>query len=292
MHASELILERFAGLSPTLQQAAKFALDHPNEVVIGSMRTLAQRAGAQPASFVRLAQALGLAGWPELKQAFAEELGLDSQGYGQRARKLAGRSRSRDTRGLLGEMFAVQRRNLDATELHCAASLRSAAKVLKRASAVHVAGFRASFAIASSLVYGYRLFRHSVHLVDGLGGGLEMQLRSVQPRDAVVVISFAPYSREALIVAQAARTAGAQLVALTDSSAAPIALGADAAIQFAVDSPSFFPSVAAGIAAVEALLEVLVADAGGDVAERIERSEQHLFESGAYLQPPVRRGAG
>jgi len=185
----------------------------------------------------------------------------------------------------------VQRRNLDATELHCAASLRSAAKVLKRASSVHVAGFRASFAIASSLVYGYRLFRHTVHLVDGLGGGLEMQLRSVQPRDAVVVISFAPYSREALIVAQAARTAGAQLVALTDSSAAPIALGADAAIQFAVDSPSFFPSVAAGIAAVEALLEVLVADAGGDVAERIERSEQQLFESGAYLQPPVTRGA-
>jgi len=289
MHASELILERIAGLSPTLQQAAKFALDHPNEVVIGSMRTLAQRAGAQPASFVRLAQALGLAGWPELKQAFAAELGLDSQGYGQRAKKLAGRGRDA---GLLGEMFAVQRRNLDATEVHCAASLRAAAKVLKRAPAVHVAGFRASFTIASSLFYGYRLFRHSVHLVDGLGGGLEMQLRSVQPRDAVVVISFAPYSREALIVAQAVRPAGAQLVALTDSSAAPIALGADATIQFAVDSPSFFPSVAAGVAAVEALLEVLVAEAGGDVAERIERSEQQLFESGAYLRPPAKRAAG
>lgn len=287
MRASELILERFATLSPTLQQAAKFALDHPNEVVIGSMRTLAQRAGAQPASFVRLAQALGLAGWPELKQAFAVELGLDPQGYGQRAQRLAGRGR--DAGGLLSEMFAVQRRNLDATETHCAASLRAAAKVLKRASAVHVAGFRASFMIAASLFYGYRLFRHSVHLVDGLGGGLEMQLRSVQPRDAVVVISFAPYSREALIVTQAARAAGAQLVALTDSSAAPIALGADATIQFAVDSPSFFPSIAAGVAAVEALLEVLVADAGGDVAQRIERSEQQLFESGAYLQPPSRR---
>jgi len=292
MHASELILDRFAGLSPTLQQAAKFTLDHPNEVVIGSMRTLAQRAGAQPASFVRLAQALGLAGWPELKQAFAAELGLDSQGYGQRAKKLAGRGRGRDAGGLLSEMFAVQRRNLDATEAHCAASLSAAAKVLKRASAVHVAGFRASFTIASSLFYGYRLFRHSVHLVDGLGGGLEMQLRSVQPRDAVVVTSFAPYSREALIVAQAARAAGAQLVALTDSSAAPIALGADATIQFAVDSPSFFPSVAAGVAAVEALLEVLVAEAGGDVAERISRSEQQLFESGAYLRPPARRAAG
>jgi len=290
MHASELILERFANLSPTLQQAAKFALDHPNEVVIGSMRTLAHRAGAQPASFVRLAQALGLAGWPELKQAFAAELGLASQGYGERAKKLAGRGR--EAGGLLSEMFAVQRRNLDATETHCADSLRTAAKVLKRAPTVHIAGFRASFTIASSLFYGYRLFRHSVHLVDGLGGGLEMQLRSVQPRDAVVVISFAPYSREALIAAQLARAAGAQLVALTDSSAAPIALGADATIQFAVDSPSFFPSVAAGVAAVEGLLEVLVAEAGGDVAERIARSEEQLFESGAYVRPPARRLGG
>ncbi|HKX44225.1 MAG TPA: MurR/RpiR family transcriptional regulator [Burkholderiaceae bacterium] len=283
MTATELILARFAGLSPTLQQAAKFALDHPNEVVIGSMRTLAERAGAQPASFVRLAQALGLAGWPELKQAFAADLGLDTQGYGQRAKKLAGRGRDS---ALLGELFAVQRRNLDATEQHCGASLRGAAKILRRAGAVHVAGFRACFAIATSLVYGYRLFRPSVHLVDGLGGALEMQLRSVQPRDVVVVISFAPYSREALIVAQAARSAGAQLVALADSSAAPIALGADVVIPFAVASPSFFPSVAAGIAAVEALLEVLVAEAGGDVAERIARSEQQLFDSGAYLQPP------
>jgi len=182
MTATDLILARFAGLSPTLQQAAKFALDHPNEVVVGSMRTLAQRAGAQPASFVRLAQALGLPGWPALKQAFAAELGLDTQGYGQRAKKLAGRGRDS---ALLGELFAVQRRNLDATEAHCAASLRGAAKILRRAGAVHVAGFRACFAIASSLVYGYRLFRPSVHLVDGLGGALEMQLRSVQPRDAV-----------------------------------------------------------------------------------------------------------
>ena len=59
MKATDLILDRFPSLSPQLQVAARFVVDHPNEVVIGSMRTLAERAQAQPATFVRLAQQLG-----------------------------------------------------------------------------------------------------------------------------------------------------------------------------------------------------------------------------------------
>jgi DNA-binding MurR/RpiR family transcriptional regulator len=288
MGARELILERFPSLSPTLQQAARFVVDHPNEVVIASMRTLAERAGAQPATFVRLAQQLGYAGWPELKGAFADDLGLGSGRYEQRAKGL--RERGHDAT-LVGEMFGAHRRNLDATQAQGAPALHAAAKVLKRAKVIHVAGFRASFAVAHSLHYGLRLFRNSVALVDGQAGSLEFQLRAIAAADAVVVISFAPYSREALQVLEAARQAGARVVAFTDSGASPLALGADVAVLFAVDSPSFFPSVAAGVAATEALTEILVAEAGAGVAEAIGRAEQQLFDSGAYLQPPPKRRA-
>ncbi|HEY2928334.1 MurR/RpiR family transcriptional regulator [Piscinibacter sp.] len=286
MGARDLILERFPSLSPTMQQAARFVVDHPNDVVIASMRTLAERAGAQPATFVRLAQQLGYAGWPELKSAFADDLGLNSNRYGQRAKGLA--ERGHDA-ALVGEMFTAQHRNLDATQAQSALSMREAAKVLKRAKAVHVAGFRASFPVAYSLHYGLRLFRNSVALIDGQAGSLEFQLRAIDKSDAVVVISFAPYSRESLQVLEAARGAGARVIAFTDSSASPLALGADVAVLFSVDSPSFFPSVAAGVAATEALLEILVAESGANVAEAIERAEQQLFDSGAYLPPPAKR---
>jgi DNA-binding MurR/RpiR family transcriptional regulator len=286
MGARDLILERFPSLSPTMQQAARFVVDHPNDVVIASMRTLAERAGAQPATFVRLAQQLGYAGWPELKSAFADDLGLNSSRYGQRAKGLA--ERGHDA-ALVGEMFTAQHRNLDATQAQSALSMREAAKVLKRAKAVHVAGFRASFPVAYSLHYGLRLFRNSVALIDGQAGSLEFQLRAIDKSDAVVVISFAPYSRESLQVLEAARGAGARVIAFTDSSASPLALGADVAVLFSVDSPSFFPSVAAGVAATEALLEILVAESGANVAEAIERAEQQLFDSGAYLLPPAKR---
>lgn len=286
MHAKDLILQRFTSLSPTLQAAARFIVDHPNEVVIASMRSLAQRAGAQPATLVRLAQQLGYAGWPDLKAAFAEGLGLHAERYAPRAKSLAARSRHTD---LLGELFEVQRHNLDTTEAQCAGPLRAAVKLLRQAKAVHVAGFRASFPMAYALVYGYRLFRSSVHLIDAHGGGLEMQLRPIERHDVVVAISFAPYSREAMVAVEAAQRCGARVVVLTDSSTSPLALAADVAVLFAAASPSFFPSVTAAMAATEALLELLVADAGEAVAQQIDRAEQQLFDSGAYLEPPRKR---
>ncbi|QEI06639.1 MurR/RpiR family transcriptional regulator [Pigmentiphaga aceris] len=285
MNARAQMLAQFDSLSPKLQVAARFAVDHPNEVVIASMRALAERAGAQPATLVRLAQQLGYAGWPELKSAFADDLGLNGERYGERARNLAARSQSTD---LLGEMFIAQQRNLASTEALCTGALRDAARLLAGARAVHVAGFRASFPIAYSLVYGYRLFRNSVHLIDGQGG-LEMQMRPIEQGDVVVAISFAPYSSECMDVIKAARNAGASILAMTDSNASPLALAANATLLFSIDSPSFFPSVAAAVAVTEALLELLVANGGDQVAARIGNAEKRLLESGAYLPPSAKR---
>ncbi|HMF28699.1 MAG TPA: hypothetical protein VKE42_08005, partial [Candidatus Cybelea sp.] len=60
-------------------------------------------------------------------------------------------------------------------------------------------------------------------------------------------------------------------------------------ILFSIESPSFFPSVAAGIAVTEALLEILVAEGGADIPDTIDRAEKELFESGAYVLPPTKR---
>lgn len=283
MQTKEHILRSFPVLSPKLQEAAKFIVDHPNEVVMLSMRTLAQHANAQPATMFRLAQQLGYTGWPALKDAFANDLGLHGKRYGQRAKALAGRGKDI---GLLNEIFTAHRENLEATESQCAVSLRKAASLLQRSKVVHIAGFRASFAIAHSFLYGYRLFRNSVQSVDGLAGGLEMQLRAIEKGDAVVVASFAPYSKEAMLVIQAAKDAKASIIALTDSSASPLALMADVSVLFTVESPSFFPSVAAGVAVTEALLGILVADDSETLVKPIDRVEQGLLDSGAYLQAP------
>jgi DNA-binding MurR/RpiR family transcriptional regulator len=127
-----------------------------------------------------------------------------------------------------------------------------------------------------------------VRLIRGDAGTLEMELRALNAKDAVLVAGFAPYSQESLRVATAAREAGCKVIALTDSTVAPIALQADCTLLFAIDSPSFFPSITSGVAMVEALVEHLLARKGKGAIRALEQTEGQLHRTGAYL--PVQHG--
>ncbi|MBB6576629.1 DNA-binding MurR/RpiR family transcriptional regulator [Comamonas odontotermitis] len=288
MGVIDQLRDRFASLSPSLQQVARYVLDHPGDVVTQSMRTVGQHAQVPPTTLVRFAQTCGFAGWNEFKQALTGDMGLSSDSanqYGDKARSLIGRSRDKQ---LTAEMFAMQRSNLDTTEQHSAPRLASAARLLEKAAQVHVMGMRACFPVAFSLVYVYRLFRQSVHLLEGMGGVREMQLRAVDKGDVLVAISFAPYSQETVQAVELARARGCKVLALTDSLASPLSLAADETLLFAVNSPSFFPSVTAAQALAESLLEVLVSRAGPEAVARIEAAEGELHDSGVYVQAPRR----
>ncbi len=201
------------------------------------MRKIAVSAGVQPATLVRLSQYLGFEGWQGLRELFVDALRGSSQPYARRARKVV---RDGGMSRMLGEMLEAQHNNLDQIGAGNEKALQAAADLLSSAACVHVAGFRSCFPIAFTFHYVYRLFRSTVQLVRGEAGTLEMELRALGPRDAVLVISFAPYSQEVIRVANAAREAGCKVVALTDSSVAPIALAADCTLLFSVESPSFF----------------------------------------------------
>ncbi|MGE8492531.1 MULTISPECIES: MurR/RpiR family transcriptional regulator [Comamonas] len=285
MGVIDQLRDRFASLSPSLQQVARYVLDHPNEVVTQSMRSVGQHAQVPPTTLVRFAQTCGFEGWNPFKQALTADMGLTGEvanAYGERARSLLGRAQDQQ---LTAEMFAMQRSNLDLTEQHSAARLTAAAQLLETADQVHVMGMRACFPVAFSLVYVYRLFRRSVHLLEGMGGVREMQLRAIDAGDALVAISFAPYSQETVHAVELARARGCKVLALTDSLASPLSLAADETLLFAVNSPSFFPSVTAAQALSESLLEVLVSRAGPQAVARIESAEGELHDSGIYVQP-------
>jgi DNA-binding MurR/RpiR family transcriptional regulator len=288
MTASHRIRERFGSLSPGLQRAGKYALDHPNEIVTVSMRSIAQRADVPPATLVRFAQTLGFAGWPQLKEAFAQELGLAPEQYGQRTvQPVGGEGETQDV-AVLSDLYDAQAHNMAYTKTHSGLPLGRAAALLVASAQVHVAGFRASFPLAFAFAYGYRMLRSTVQLLDAGGGGLEMQMRAMVEGDAVVVIGFSPYSRETEWVARTARGTGCKIVALTDSPASPLSLLADETLLFSALSPSGLPSTAAGMALAEALLALVIHETGSAAAERIKVSEEALFAANAYLPRPSR----
>lgn len=275
-----LIRARFAGLSPQFQTGAAFLLDHPDEVAVLSMRKVADRAQVQPASLVRLAQQLGFPGWNEMRELFVARVRTRPEPLTNRARSLvAGNAKQ----SLAHDLLVAQQHNLDVTAAQNERTLVEAARILRRARHVHVAGYRSCYAVAFGLVYGYRFFRSSVSLLTGEAGTLDMQLRAIDRDSATVVISFAPYSVEAVRVAETALEKGSKLVAITDSAVSPIALNADKLLIFSHESPSFFPSLVAATAIAESLVAHLLALEGAGAVEQLEQAERSLHAKGDYV---------
>lgn len=274
-----LVQREFAAMTPQFQVGARYLLDFPAEVPVASMRAIAAQAGVQPATLVRLAQSLGYGGWRDLKQVFVASLHDATRQYADRANTVVrgGRSRSPVNNA------AVQADNIRMLAKVNTDSLPKAVRLLAKARHVHVAGFRASFAPAFTLQYLYRLFRPSVTLIRGDAGTLEMELRGMAKGDVTVIIAFAPYSREALRAAEAARKARSRVVAICDSLLAPMALHADCVLLFSTDTPSFFPSSVAALSLVEILIEQLLAQAGQQAVTGIGQAETQLHQTGAYL---------
>ncbi|PCE22583.1 DNA-binding protein [Paraburkholderia acidicola] len=275
-----LIRTRFAELSPQFQMGAAFLLDHPDEVAVSSMRKVAERAQVQPASLVRLSQQLGFPGWNELRELFVARVRTRPERLTSKARSLV-KTSAKDA--LAHDLLIAQQHNLELTAAHNARATVEAARLLRRASHVHVAGFRSCYSVAFGLVYGYRLFHPSVSLLNGEAGTLELQLHGVQRDSATIVISFAPYSAEAARVAEAVQEKGGRLIAITDSAVSPIALHADKVLIFSHDSPSFFPSLVAATAIAESLVAHLLALEGARAVEQIEKAEHAFHSKGAYL---------
>jgi DNA-binding MurR/RpiR family transcriptional regulator len=272
----------FSDMTRQFQVGAKYLLDFPAEVPIASMRTIARQAKVQPATLVRLAQSLGFDGWADMKEIFVRAFRQSPGMYASQAKKVV-RSRSRGA--MVSQTLAAQAANLGMIEGRNAQDLARAVSLLSAASWVHVAGFRSCFAPAFTLHYLYRLFRPSVTMLRGDAGTLEMELRAVTENDAIVVMSFAPYSQETRRVTDAAQEIGCKVLAITDSVVAPIAQHADCTLIVSTTTPSFFPSVTSFVAMVELLVEQLLAKKGMQAVSGIELAEAQLHASGAYIVP-------
>ncbi len=263
-----------------LQQVGRFVAANDYDATTRSMRDLAAEAGADPASFTRLAKALGYSGWDELRAALTE------------ARRPAQPSpfsaRTRDRRRGPKSDISLVADKLDAEAAGLsrisAGSVANAAKALHAARRIWIAGFRSCRSVAELLNYQLRLFRaDEVQLVGG-SGPEDLDLGAFRAGDAVVVIGFAPYSTASVLSARAAHDSGATLIAIADTIAAPMAEGADHLLLYeAASSPGFFPSLTGAIAIAQSLAAVTFVLGGAGAKRRLEETEGRLSAMSQYV---------
>ena len=274
----DLLRRALPDLPPRLREVGQFLHRHAFEASTRSMRGLAASAGINPASFTRLAQALGYGGWDDLRDALIEARRPEPD-HPYTSRVAAGSSGS----------VATAMLEADATGLTqiTAAPIEAAAAALHAAPFVWVAGFRSCRSVAALLHYQLRLFRpDSVQLV-GSAGPEDLDFGAFRSSQAVVVTGFAPYSRASVMTMRAARAAGCIVIALADAPDAPMAAGADHLLHFdAAAGPGFFPSLTGAIAQAQALAAACFALGGPAALARLRQTEVMLAAHSQYIPGP------
>jgi DNA-binding MurR/RpiR family transcriptional regulator len=285
----ERIAAAIDGLSPQLRRAARSLLANPDQVAVQTIRETAAQAGVTPATLVRLAKTLGLPGYPALKRAFLDRALANGSRLPYRAKAADLQKLGLDA-SLHERLYACQLANLEGARAANPPDLfQRCAERLAGARRVWIAGFRSLYPLAFHLHYVWGFFRKDLFLAASPGGAIDNGAFEIEREDALFVASVSPYSRNAILLAEAAASARATVVALSDSAVSPLAKYAPLHLVAPTETPSFFHSLTAAGAMAETLLAQLAASGGKNVLAAIDRTQRRLEGLGTYIDPIARK---
>lgn len=280
---SELLVERFETMPPQLQVAARFVLDHPQDVALMSMREQANQAGVSHSTMMRLARWLGMDGYEDMRSLYARALRERGAGEGLRHGQPSQQDLDYPAAGIVADMLAAQVASLG--EYGSAVQFLAAARLVAKSSSVFGLGFGASHSVASHFV---RIVAPllgeggKATLVADSGHAGAETLLNARVGDVVLAIGAAPYERATIDFARQAASQGASVLAITDSSVSPLARMARETLVVTSNSGSFFPSMVPAFAAVEILAALAAPLSDVDAAEKLKQSQEQLAAFGIY----------
>ena len=243
LHA--LIVSRHGDMPKRLAQVAEFANASPEEIALGPVTRVADLAGVQPSTLVRFAQYLGYTGFSDLQEVFRTRIRGYRPDYDARLAALRGGAAAGTAALFAGTCTAAVNSILDVRDGINADQLDAAAAILANAETVFLMGQRRAFPAASYLAYmfGQLAVRH--HLSSNMGTMASDELRLARRTDALLAISFTPYTPTTVDAATAASERGVPVVTITDSPFSPLAGIADVWLEVSETDNASFRSVAA-----------------------------------------------
>ncbi len=256
------IARRHPELSDRLRRIGEFAIQHPNDVALDTVATLAEKIGVQPSSIIRFANSFGFDGFSEMQQVFRSRLVADAApSYRERiaslpsARRTRGNAPAESPEAVL-DQFAVD----DIGELEelrasiLARDLQRAVALLDKAKAVHLLGQGRSFPVAFYLQYALSRLDLRAFLIDSIAGTTVRQARMASREDAIVAISFKDYSPDVVLAVEQATARKVPVIAFTDSPLSPLAQHATVCFEIAERRNRPFRSLVAPMCLAESLV--------------------------------------
>lgn len=277
------LAHELSDMSPQLRKAAEYVLNNPNDVGVSSIREIADSADVKPNTLVRMARAVGFEGYEDFRRPFREVLRAGGESFPDRARWLQSIARGGRHGKLLSGMAASTIENIEQLFSDITAGqLKAAADLIVEARCTYVLGVGILSALAHNFAYLARMGFETVVAVPRDGSLPIDDIAKAGPADVVLAMTFNPYRIEVVDAVRHAKAQGAAVIALTDSRASPIAVGAAHIFIVPTETPQFFTSAVAAAALLETLMAFVTADADDTVVEKIERFHQRRHDTGVY----------
>ena len=246
--------------------------DYPH-ALLESATALAARTGTSASTVVRLFAKLGYASYAEAQREARGEVTALLQTAAQRAPVLLGAQRSLSE--CVDDALLHDQHNIQATRegLDMAAFEAMARKLAQGEGRVFVLAQLNSSPVSAWLALHLNMCRPGVQELDAGAIAPADQLLWIGPSDTLLAFSVSQYSRGTFEIAQRFADAGAQVLALTDSPAAPLATVAHHWLQVRTANASPFHSYTAAFYLCNALVSAVAQLRHKDVSEALARRD-------------------
>ena len=269
---------------PTFSKGQKlisnYILENYDKAAYMTASKLGKIVNVSESTVVRFAIELGFSGYPEFQHVLQEIVRT----------RLTAFQRMEVTNSLIGDgdiLSAVLLGDVDkikdTLDTVDKAAFEEAVEEIAGAKNIYILGVRASSALAGFLSHGLCMMFDNVKFIQTTSGS-EMfeQIMSVGEDDVVIAISFPRYSKRIIHAVNFAKSKGADVVAITDSEASPIAAGANQILAAKSDMASIVDSLVAPMSIINAIIVALSRKKQDELRVRLRRLEEIWDEYDVY----------
>lgn len=261
------LTQAMPGFSPGQRSLADVLLKDPDGSAYCTAAELGRQAGISEPTVVRFAKALGYDGFPEMRQALAQEA---RQRIAKQARLLHAPS------GAAATLVEVAKNDIANIERVLGQvneqSLARAVELLTTARHRILVGRGISQRMAQLL--GYLLTIVGLPSISGEAADTTLQVANLDQDDLLVALSFHPYSKETVDAVDFARGRGVRVMAFTDRLDAPIAHAADQVFLVPGENLMYSHSVVAFSVLTNALVTAIAARNPDLALQRVRAAER------------------
>lgn len=274
------ITARMPEFSKGQRLIAQYILAHYDRAAYMTASRLGTLVEVSESTVVRFANELGFDGYPDMQRAL-QELTRTSLTAAQRM-EVADNLLDRDNvldKVLLGDADKI-RHTLEGIDRE---AFYAAVEKIVSARNIYILGVRSSAALADFLTFNFRMMFDNVRAVDGTSGTeIFEQILNIGQEDVMIAISFPRYSRRTARAVEYAHSAGADVVAITDSKGSPLVAASDQVLLARSDMASFVDSLVAPLSIINAMIAAVSMRKHDEVTSRLRRLESIWDEYEVY----------